>query len=94
MLFKFLFCTAPGDYGEEKRMIRLTIMNSLQCLTIRIINDTITENSENFMLLLSTTETRVKIAPATVTFNIIDDDRESIITLIIYMHACTVYCRI
>ena len=50
--------------------------SELQCSEIQIIDDNILESTENFQVILNSSDRAVEIDPSTADINILDNDRK------------------
>ena len=74
MIIFFYSISAPGDYTAFTVVLTFTPMETRLCYNVSIRNDDISEDSEDFLVGLSTTDASVDLTPSTARITIVDEN--------------------
>ena len=70
------FLTAPADYIQVRSMTFAPSDNGRKCLNVTILDDSLVERRESFMLTITTSDPAVSLSRNEATVTIIDNDRK------------------
>ena len=80
MIITVLPTAAPDDYSALQNLLTFTPGVNVSCTTVvPIIDDAVLENSENFSVMLSTTDLDVSLEPSSASVTIVDNDSKIIL---------------
>ena len=71
-----------------------TVTGSVECVEVSLVNDMVTEDTEDFTVTVSSTsENAAIVSPSTATYTIEDDDCKSLLTILSklqhFSHSCS-----
>ena len=80
IIVTILHTAAPDDYSAQQNFLTFTPGVNVSCTTVvPIIDDAVLEDSENFSVILSTTDLDVSLVPSSASVTIVDNDSKIVL---------------